>query len=60
MNMQLGLTIEYRESKNKVYFIQPMLGFYPLPISAAPRAAFPVFASLSVGVLFSSLPNANK
>lgn len=60
LNMQVGLTIEYRESKSKLYFIQPMLGIYPIGVSSAPRAAYPVFASLTVGVLFSSLPNANK
>ena len=60
VNMQVGLTIEYRESKNKLYFIQPLIGIYPAPVTAAPRAAFPIFASLSVGVLFSSLPNASK
>ena len=60
INMQVGLTIEYRESKNKVYFIQPMLGIHPIGVSANPRVAYPVFASLAVGVLFANLPNGNK
>lgn len=60
VNMQVGLTIEYRESKNKVYFIQPMLGVHPIGVSANPRVAYPVFASLAVGVLFANLPNGNK
>ncbi len=60
LHMQVGLTVEYRESKSKVYFIQPMLGIYPASITAGPLTAYPVFASLAVGVLFSSLPNANK
>jgi hypothetical protein len=37
-----------------------MLGIYPASITAGPLTAYPVFASLAVGVLFSSLPNANK
>jgi hypothetical protein len=60
INIQVGLTIEYRESKNKVYFIQPMLGINPIGVSAIPRLAYPVFASLAVGVLFANLPNGNK
>lgn len=55
-NAQVGFTIEYRESKNKVYFIQPLLGIYPIGVTKHSRAAYPVFASVAVGVLFSSLP----
>jgi hypothetical protein len=53
-NIQVGLKIEYRETKSKVYFIQPLIGIYPMSVTKSTNTAIPYFFSLNLGMLFSS------
>ena len=55
VSMQIGLNIEYRESKNKVYFLQPIIGVYPISVSSSSNAAYPFFMGINLGMLFSNI-----
>ncbi|MDZ4668923.1 MAG: outer membrane beta-barrel protein [bacterium] len=55
VSLQIGIYIAYRESKDKIYFFQPMVGIYPSSVSTANNSAFPFFVSLNVGVMFSNI-----
>lgn len=54
LSIHAGFNFEYRAAKNKIYFFQPMLGFYPLSVSKTSNAAYPIFAGINVGVLLSN------
>ncbi len=54
LNIHAGFNFEYRAAKNKIYFIQPMIGFYPLSVSKSNNAAYPFYAGLNVGVMLTS------
>jgi len=59
MNLQIGMLIENRVSKNKTYFIQPIIGYYPFSITSSANTANPFFFSVNLGLKLASLKNAN-
>ncbi len=59
LSVQVGMNIEYKANKNKVYFFQPLIGFNPLSISKSPNTATPIFVGLNLGMKFSSFASAD-
>lgn len=53
VSLQVGMLMEYRETKHKAYFIQPVIGIYPISVSKSGNAALPYFIQVNVGMLFS-------
>jgi hypothetical protein len=60
LNLQAGLNFEYHSTKNKTYFIQPLIGFYPISVSSSKNTSNPFYFSVNVGVLLANLSNAAK
>lgn len=57
MNLQIGMLIENKVSKNKTYFIQPIIGYYPLSITSNANTANPFYFSVNLGIKLASFKN---
>lgn len=55
ISMQVGFNIEYRDSKEKTYFFQPLLGIYPTSVTGSNNKAYPFYFGMNVGMLFSNI-----
>lgn len=51
-NLQLGYRLAHKEENGEAYYIQPMIGIYPLSVSDANNKAFPWFACVQAGWYF--------
>lgn len=52
LNLLIGSKIEYKADKNKIYFIQPLLGFYPLSVSGGDITSNPWYFTINAGVMY--------
>ncbi len=52
MNIFLGAKAEYRYEKKTTLFVQPLLGFYPVSVSASPINVFPFFFGVNIGAVY--------
>ncbi|MDP1726671.1 MAG: outer membrane beta-barrel protein [Bacteroidota bacterium] len=53
LNLIIGSKIEYKADKNKIYFIQPLLGYYPLSVSGGDIRSNPWYFTINVGIMYS-------
>lgn len=52
VNVFVGAKAEYRYEKKTTLFIQPLLGFYPVSVSASPVNVFPFFFGINLGAVY--------
>ncbi len=52
MNLLIGSKIEYKADKNKIYFIQPLLGYYPISVSGGDISSNPWYFTINAGIMY--------
>jgi hypothetical protein len=53
LNVMVGGTMKYKYEKNIYLFAQPIIGFYPLSVSAGEISSYPYYFSLNLGLIYS-------
>lgn len=53
-SLQIGMNIEYHDTKEKIYFFQPLIGFYPISVTRSTNSSYPFYFALNVGMLFNN------